>query len=148
MIGRNIIILMNIISQIIQMRNTFLNHKFPVTHTYCKLVCFMELPIKIIMLFWFSSSPNNVGAKEIPSKQSPSRFYLCIFRKLLISYKLTESRHNIIKSKLMIIHGTSFHFPWPTHDKRDSYATFITLALQATQFSVTTKNSGSAPPSS
>lgn len=44
----------------------------------------------------------------------------------------------------MIIHGTSFHFPRPTHDKRDSYTTFITLALQATQFSVTTKNSGSA----
>ena len=39
----------------------------------------------------------------------------------------------------MIIHGTSFHFPRPTHDKRDSYTTFITLALQATQFSVTTK---------
>jgi len=66
-------------------------------------------------------------------------FIYVFFRKFLISYKLTESRHNIIKSKLMIIHGTSFHFPWPTHDKRDSYATFITLALQATQFSVTTK---------
>lgn len=51
MIGRNIIVLMNIVSQIIQIRNTLLNYKFLISHPYSHLICFMKFPIKIIMLF-------------------------------------------------------------------------------------------------
>lgn len=46
MIGRNIIVLMNIVSQIIQIRNTLLNYKFPISHPYSPSDLFHEIPNK------------------------------------------------------------------------------------------------------
>ena len=45
MLVGHIVVFVNVRSQIVKERYTFLHYYFPVSHTHADLVCFIELPI-------------------------------------------------------------------------------------------------------
>ena len=55
---------------------------------------------------------------------------------ILFADELAESRHQVVESADMIVHCTSRYMSRPAGDKWDTDTSFIALAFQATQFTV------------
>lgn len=144
-LGSYIMVFMDICCQIIKERNTFLNNHFPISHAYAYLVRFIKFPIKKIMFLLVLLTQQSPGKRDTIKIIG---FFLLIhifFREILHTRQITQGRHDVVKSTLVIIHCSGSNLTGPTDNKRNTDTTLVTLAFQATQLPVTPEESGIGP---
>ena len=94
MLSRNVTVFMDICCQVIQMRHSLFHNQLPVTHADTDLVCFVELPVQVVMLLLLVVLSQQSRSKRNTIKTvSLQLFVQILFREFLVTGQFTELRH-------------------------------------------------------
>ena len=137
MLGSHIVVFVDVVGQVIEMRHALLDHHLPVAHTETNLVGFVELPVEEVVRFLCRLISQQGRSEGDAVEAVVFQFLVQVFlRETLVANQFAEGRHNVVEGQLMVVHGTGFHLARPADDERDADAAFIALALQTAQLAV------------
>lgn len=119
----DIVILMDVLSEVVQLRFPLLDNEFPVALTHCHLVCLPEFPVEEVM-GWLSALAGERGG-ERDAVESIVRESGVEVGVRVCADDVAESWQYIIERELMFAHGGLFDSVRPADNERDADAPFM-----------------------
>ena len=140
MFCRHIMVFVDIGSQIIEPRLAFYYHQFPVTLSHANLVGFVKFPVQVIVMFLLCILAQKGRSDRDSVETITSQLSVGItLGKVSDASQIAESRQQVVKGKLGIVHRSCLDMLRPPGDKWYADAAFVALAFQTFQLTVATE---------